>query len=165
MTTVTTTERSFTIVRQFDAPRDLVFRAWTDPEHLDRWFAGSAPNELPTTVDLRVGGAWRFHMIENAEKSYVTGGIYREIVAPERLVFTFGAVDGWPPITPGNLEDNPIVTITFDDLNGGTEMALHVGFADHLDMQRIQEWFATGMLDGWTQTLERLDDAKMRTSV
>ena len=161
MTTVTTAQRGFTIVRHLDAPRELVFHAWTDPEHLEKWFTGSAAVEHPTTVDLRVGGVWRFHMIEHAEKSYMTGGIYREIAAPEKLVFVFGAVDGWPPLDLNRLDDNPIVTVTFNDVDGGTEMVLHVGFADHLDEERIAEWIATGMVEGWTATLERLDGAAL----
>ena len=92
MSVGTTTRRDLTIVRRLDAPRELVFQAWTDPVHL-QWFANPThpPHEL-ITVDLRVGGAWRLQMIENEDKAYVTGGIYREIVPPEKLVFTWGAV-------------------------------------------------------------------------
>lgn len=156
MTTVTTHERGFTIVRHFDAPRELVFRAWTEPEHL-HWFAGSAPAEIPTTVDLRIGGAWRFHMIENADRSYVTGGIYREIAPPERLVFTHGAIDGWPPIDMDRLDDAPLVTIHFHEVDGGTDMEFHVSFARDLTEEQVRTWLETGMIDGWTQTLERLN--------
>jgi uncharacterized protein YndB with AHSA1/START domain len=147
----------FTIVKRFDAPRELVFQAWTDPKHLDIWYAGSAAPERPTTVDLRVGGVWEFHMIENADKSYTTGGLYREIVAPERLVFTMGAVGGWPPLDLDDHADNPLVTIDFHEVAGGTEMVFHCGFADHLTSERVQKWLDTGMEAGWTMTVNRLD--------
>ncbi len=160
MSAVTKTERDFTIVRHLDAPRELVFRAWTDPDHL-HWFTGAEPGEQPTTVDLRVGGAWRFHMVENAERSYVTGGIYREIVPPERLVFVFGAVDGWPPLDPTDVGDNPIVTITLNEDDGGTEMVFHCGFPDGTSDERIQEWFALGIFGGWSETVARLDEAAL----
>lgn len=157
MTTVTRTERAFTIIRRLDAPRELVFQAWTDPDHL-HWFAGSAAPEVATTVDLRVGGVWRFHMIENEDKKYVTGGVYREIVPPSRLVFTFGAEGGWPPLDMANLDANPLVTIDFHDVDGGTEMVFHVSFADSLTEKQIRDWIDTGMVDGWTETLNRLTD-------
>jgi uncharacterized protein YndB with AHSA1/START domain len=157
MTTATTTERGFTIVRRLDVPRELVFQAWTDPEHLV-WFLNPATTPRhPTTVDLRVGGAWRLHMVENENKSYMTGGVYREIVPPEKLVFAWGAVDGWPEIDPGKPDDAPIVTVTLKDLGDATEMTFQVGFADHITEARIKEWFAMGIVGGWTDTIDRLD--------
>lgn len=161
MTTVTKAERGFTIVRRLDAPRELVFQAWTDPDHLV-WFAGAAPGEHPTTVDLRVGGAWRFHMVESDERNYVTGGIYREIEPPSKLVFTWGAVGGWPAIDPSGPDDNPVVTVTLNDVGGATEMVFQVAFADHLSEEQIRNWFGLGVVDGWTATLERLDGAALK---
>lgn len=155
MTTVTRHERGFTLVRQLDAPRELVFQAWTDPEHL-RWFLGPGRTDIPTTVDLRVGGAWRLHMAENTERKYMTGGIYREIVPPEKLVFTWGAVDGWPLIDPDHPEESPVVTIILNESGGGTEMVFHVAFDDSLSDEQIERYLATGMIAGWTETLARL---------
>jgi uncharacterized protein YndB with AHSA1/START domain len=159
MTTTTDTgARSLTIVRRLAAPRETVsvFRAWTDPDHL-HWFADAAPTEAhPTTVDLRVGGAWRLRLVENEQKSYTTGGVYREIRAPEKLVFSWGAVDGWPKLDLERLDDNPLVTVTFADLDGSTEMVLHVAFSDHLTQEQVAIWFGTGMTAGWNATLDRL---------
>ena len=117
MNTVTTTERGFTIVRRLAAPRELVFAAWTDPDHLLHWFANLPPRE-PVTVDLRVGGAWRLDMVENPDRAYVTGGIYREIDPPESLAFSWGAVGGWPDIDPDRLDDAPLVTVTLRTVPG-----------------------------------------------
>jgi uncharacterized protein YndB with AHSA1/START domain len=153
--TTTTTDRGLTIVRRFDAPRELVFRAWTDPDHL-HWYAGPGPAGPPATVDLRVGGAWRFHMAESAQKQYITGGIYLEIEPPRRLVFAWGAVDGWPSIDPARPLDNPIVTITLADVDGGTEMVFQFDFPDHFTDAEVRRWFDLGVADGWTQTLARL---------
>lgn len=156
MSAAAKTERGFTIVRRLEAPRELVFQAWTDPDQL-RWFANPAlPQDHPITVDLRVGGAWRIHMVENENRSYMTGGIYREIVPPEKLVFTWGAVDGWPKINPSKPDDVPVVTVTLNDVEGTTEMIFHVGLADHLTHDQVQEWFSTGMAEGWSHTLDRL---------
>lgn len=154
---VTKTERGFTLVRHLNAPRDRVFAAWTDPDQLDQWYAGPGPTQnIPTTVDLRVGGAWRLHMVENESRAYMTGGIYREIVPPERLVFSWGAIDGWPKIEPDRLDDVPIFTLTFNELDGGTEMISEVRLADHVSKAAVQEWLATGMAEGWTHTIDRI---------
>ena len=156
MTTDDQRNRGFTITRRIDAPRELVFKAWTDPEHL-RWFATEEPAaDNPIRVDLRVGGAWRVNMIESPTKSYMTGGVYREIVPPERLVFTWGAVGGWPSIEPDAPDEAPVVTVTLNDLGDATEMVFHLGFADHLTEEKVRELIATGMHEGWNQTLDRL---------
>lgn len=164
MSTATAIDRGFTIVRRLGAPREVVFQAWTDPEHL-QWFAnpGFAPGQ-PTTVDLRVGGMWRLHMVENEAKSYMTGGIYREIVPPEKLVFSWGAIDGLPTIDPARLDDVPLVTVTLNDVDGGTEMVVRVELADHLSDDEIREWLATGMAEGWENTLDRLGPQMSATS-
>lgn len=88
-------ERSFTLTRILDAPPAHVFRAWTDPARLG-WFADPRqpmPDD-PIEVDLKVGGTWRQRMVAPDATVYTTGGIYREIVPDERLVFAWGAVDG-----------------------------------------------------------------------
>jgi uncharacterized protein YndB with AHSA1/START domain len=152
----TTTKRDLTIVRRLNAPRELVFQAWTDPVHL-QWFANPThPPREPITVDLRVGGAWRLQMIENAEKAYVTGGFFREIVPPEKLVFTWGAVDGWPEIDPNKLDDMPLATVTLNDLGDATEMIFHFAFPDHFSDADVEAWFALGIAAGWTETIDRL---------
>jgi uncharacterized protein YndB with AHSA1/START domain len=150
-------KRGFTIVRRLEAPPEVVFQAWTDPQHL-RWFEnpGHAPRH-PTTVDLRVGGAWRLSMVENDTKSYTTGGIYREIVRPERLVFSWGAVGGWPDLDPDHLDEAPLITIRLEPAGENeTEMTVHLGFADHLTEEEVQRWYAIGVKEGMTQTVDRI---------
>ena len=159
MNAVTTTQREFTVVRLLDAPRELVFRAWTDAAELDQWFPNpgmTVSSAVPTTVDLRVGGTWRLLMVENEEKSYLTGGVYREIVAPTRLVFAWGAVDGWPALDADRLDEAPVVTISLSDVDGRTEMILHVRLAHHLTEREVRDWLALGIRKGWNVTLDRL---------
>ncbi|MEU8261679.1 SRPBCC domain-containing protein [Micromonospora sp. NPDC048999] len=157
MSTLTETRRGFTIVRRLDAPRELVFQAWTDPEHL-HWFIDTetAGSRHETTVDLKTGGAWRLHMIENEERQYTTGGVYRQVVPPEKLVFTWGAVDGWPPVGVDSSDDNPVVTVTLKDVDGATEMTLDVGFDDHVSDEAVRSWLTKGIANGWTATVDRL---------
>ena len=162
-------DRGFTLKRQFDAPPSLVFQAWTDPACLDWFFNPGMPVTAPTVVDLRVGGVWRQQMVENADKQYFTGGVYREIVPGEKLVFSWGAKDGWPPIDLDNLDEGPLVTLRFKPAGGGTEMDLQVQFPDHLSEGRVREWLQTGMREGWGMTIDRLvaqlgESAKARAS-
>lgn len=151
-----TLDNTFSLTRILDAPRDLVFRAWTDPEQL-RWFLGDGDDSAGTIeVDLRVGGAWRLLMVENADKSYWTGGIYREIVPGERLVFTWGATDGWPLIVRDRPDDSPVVTVDLHELGDKTEMVLTTALPAHLSQDELAGWFALGIRDGWSRTLQRL---------
>jgi len=124
-------DRVLVIMRIFDAPRELVFRAWTDPEHLVRWFG---PRGFTTTIvanDYRPGGAYCLRMRSPDGEEYWNQGVYREIAEPERLVMT------WGPGRPGNASDNgpyleskatrpdTLLTVTFDELAGKTRLTLH----------------------------------------
>lgn len=145
------TDRSFTITRLLDAPPALVFEAWTDPDHLGWFFSGHGEPEAPQ-VDLRVGGAWRQTMIISDDDRYVTGGVYREIVAGERLVFTWGAEGGWPELDG----EAPEVAVTLAEIDGQTEMTVTVSLPAHLTEEQVSEQLATGMNVGWRQTIDRL---------
>jgi uncharacterized protein YndB with AHSA1/START domain len=150
-------ERGFTLKRMLNAPRNLVFQAWTDPAHLLWFFNPTMPTPPePIEVDLRVGGAWRIKMVHNEKLQYFTGGIYREIVPGEKLVFIWGAVDGWPTIDPDHPDDSPVVTITFNEVGGKTEMIFQVALSEQMSDERVREWLATGMRDGWSETIDRV---------
>jgi uncharacterized protein YndB with AHSA1/START domain len=91
--TANVAEREVVITRVFDAPRSLVFKAWTDPEHMARWWGPTGFTNTICELDARVGGAWRIVMRSPAGIEYPCGGVYRGIVEPERLVFTNIATD------------------------------------------------------------------------
>lgn len=150
-------EHGFTLTRILNAPRDLVFQAWTDPAHLQWFFNPSMPlPSEPIEVDLRVGGAWRVKMVMDETLQFFTGGIYREIVPGEKLVFTWGAVDGWPAVDSDHPDDCPVVTITLNDLGEKTEMIFQVELSERMSDERVREWLATGMRDVWSDTIDRL---------
>jgi uncharacterized protein YndB with AHSA1/START domain len=157
MTNIETVRRDFALTWTLDAPRGQVFRAWTDPAHLE-WFYNDRqpiPSE-PIELDLRVGGVWRQGMVIDESTAYVTGGIYREIVPDEKLVFAWGATGGWPELDPEHLEESPQVTVTFSQLDGRTEMTVHVELPASLSETQAQEWLAMGIRDGWRDTVDRL---------
>jgi len=161
-----TTIREFTVRRRFAAPRRAVYRAWTEPALLG-WFCNPAqprPDD-PIQVDLRVGGAWRLRMVIDEQTDYLTGGVYREIVPDRRLVFTWGAVGGWPDLTDG-LGDAPVVTVEFDDAEsarsdddtgrGGTLMTVTVALPAHFADADARRWLDYGIEGGWRDTIARL---------
>ena len=151
------TTHEFTLTRTLNGSPAAVFAAWTVPAQLT-WFLNpdTTPMDEPITVDLRVGGAFRLRMIHDG-MDYITGGIYREIVPNARLVFEWGAVDGWPKLDPGKPDDAPIVTLTFrDNGDGTTEQTLHSSLPESMSDERAAEWLATGMQEGWGMTIDRL---------
>lgn len=104
----------FRLSRAFDAPRTLVFRAFTEPKHLKQWY-GCMSNLTKCDVDLSVNGGYRFTMgAVGAQPLGTIFGVYREIVVAERLVYTQGFV------TDGFLSANALVTTTFDEQAGRT---------------------------------------------
>ena len=163
MTTTDRALRDFTLTWTLDSPRANVFRAWTDPDHL-QWFYNDTqpiPSE-PIELDLRVGGAWRQYMVINPSTAYFTGGVYREIVPDEKLVFAWGATDGWPELDPDQLDDSPLVTVTFSEADGRTEMIVHVELPATLPEDGVPEWWSM-VRNGWRDTVDRLAADLTRT--
>ncbi len=119
---MTEPNREVTITRVFDAPRELVWKAWTEPEHFAHWF-GTPPFTTPVAtieLDVRPGGAWRATMVHEEDGTELPfRGVYREVVEPERLVLTFDDVDD-----PSNPRVE-VLTVTFTDLDGKTEVVAH----------------------------------------
>jgi uncharacterized protein YndB with AHSA1/START domain len=156
VTTTTPANREFTHTWSLDAPPAQVYRAWTDPRHLD-WFYNPeqpAPTD-PIEVDLRVGGAWRLTMVIDADTRYPTGGIYLEIVPDQRLVFAWGATDGWPALDADRLQDSPQVTVTFEAEGGRTALTVHVEFPKTLADDGLPNWWKHAET-GWHDTVDRL---------
>jgi uncharacterized protein YndB with AHSA1/START domain len=159
MTNTERAHREFTLTWSLDAPPADVFRAWTDPDRLD-WFYNDAqptPTE-PIELDLRVGGVWRQRMVLDEDTAYFTGGVYREIVPDEKLVFCWGAVGGWPELDPDRLDDSPLVTVTLDWSGGRTEMTVHVELPAGFSDEGMPEGWFGHIRTGWRDTVDRLAD-------
>lgn len=141
-------ERGLVITRVFDAPRELVFKLWTDPKHLMRWWGPRGFTNPICELDVRPGGAWRIVMRAPDGAEYPCQGIYREIVAPERLVFTNDATD-----KEGNAILEGLTTVTFAAQGGKTKLTLQTRA---VAIVSYAAQFLDGMEAGWTQSLERL---------
>lgn len=131
---------SLRIASVINAPRSKVFAAWTTPEILAQWFAPGPRNPFPEGLDVRPGGKYRIVM-KGEEDSPVAVGEYREVVANEKLVFTWS----WE----GDPSQPTLVTVTFSDKGDGTEVVLvHERFtnAETCDHHRM----------GWQAILDKL---------
>ena len=156
MTTTRDTPREFTLTWTLDASPEVVFRSWTDPARLGWFFNDQQPvPEEPIELDLRVGGQWRQMMVIDEETSYVTGGVYREIVPNERLVYAWGATDGWPRLDLANLDESPQVTIVLVGNAERTEMSVHVELPADLPDDGVPGWWPM-VRGGMQDTVDRL---------
>ncbi|MCG8603897.1 SRPBCC domain-containing protein [bacterium] len=138
------TEASLTLKRTFAAPCEKVFRAWTDPAELGKWWRVSEGWSTPVAeVDLRVGGQYRLGMQDpEAEGPYVVFGTYQEVVPPNKLVYTWQ----WE----GLESEATLVTVVFRDLGESTEVELvHTKFPNQEECHKHNQ--------GWLGCLQQLE--------
>jgi len=143
-----TADRELVVTRIFDAPRELVFKAWTEPERLKRWWGPKGFTNPICEVDLRPGGALRIHMRAPNGTIYPMTGVFQEIVAPERLVFTSAALDD-----EGNPLFEQLTTVIFEEHEGKTKLNV---IATVSKARPEAAPHLAGMDEGWRQMLDRL---------
>ena len=134
------------ITRDFDAPRDLVYRAYTEPELVKRWWAGDRGDVTKIEIDLRVGGAWRYVMVTEDGFEIAFHGEYREIVPGERIVST-EVYEGMPGAEAVN-------TVTFSEADGRTTLTILV---QHTSREHRDAHIESGMEDGLQDALDLLE--------
>jgi len=142
-------ERTVVITRVLDAPRELVWKAWTDPEHLAQWWGPRGFTNPVCELDVRRGGALRIVMRAPDGAEHPMRGVFREVVKPERLVFTAVAQD-----ERGNALLEALTTVTFAEDAGKTKLTVH---ARAVGLATAAARMLEGMQAGWTQSLERLE--------
>ncbi len=151
-----THSRELAITRIFDAPRDLVYQAWTDPEMLAEWFGPDGFTNPVCKCDARVGGGIHIVMRANDEIAKAMGfrdapmrGVFKEVDPPRRLVFTNNAVDA-----ENNIVLNCLTTVTFEAEGNKTKMTFHT-VASGTAPQVV--FMLQGMEAGWTQSFGKMD--------
>jgi uncharacterized protein YndB with AHSA1/START domain len=143
----TPSDKEIRIVRDFDAPAELVFRAWTTPALVARWWHADRGSVTSIDIDLRPGGAWRYVMVASGGFEVAFHGEFREIVPNERLVTT--------EVYEGAPDDEALTTTTFADLDGRTRVEIVVRHATTAARDMHLE---SGMEDGLQRALELLED-------
>jgi uncharacterized protein YndB with AHSA1/START domain len=143
-------QRSIIGSRVLDAPRDLVFAAFTDPKHLAQWWGPDGFTTTTHAFDFRAGGVWRFVMHGPDGRDYQNRVTYDEIVPPERLVYRHGGGDDVEPVQFTQ-------TLTFEDVgNGQTRLTWHGRFPTAEERARVVKEY--GADKGLAQTMARLAD-------
>lgn len=149
---VSAVEADIVITRTLRAPRALVFQLWTDPQHLPQWWGPQGFNCLVCRMDVRVGGEFHIEMQGPDGVTYPCDGTYREIVAPERIVYDGLAAEGHP--CGAGLPPFSRVTISFTELDGVTTVRVHAKLRSVVDREAAM---AHGFGVGWAKTLEKLE--------
>ncbi len=143
----TPSDREITATRVVEAPRRLVFDAWSKPEHLPHWMLGPDGWIMPVCeVDLRPGGAWHYVWRRSDGTEMEMRGVHREIVPPERLVSTESSGGDWP---------ETLNTLALAELDGNTTITLTVLYPSQEARERALQ---TGMKGGMSQSFDRLDE-------
>jgi uncharacterized protein YndB with AHSA1/START domain len=143
-------EGTVVITRVFDAPRDLVWRAWTDAKMMAQWFGPRGFTSSVPELDLRVGGALRIVMHGPDGNDYPMKGVFREVVKPERLVFSNIAIDN-----DGNHLLEGETTVTLSEHAGKTTLTVKSHMVGRVP---IAAQMLAGMEAGWTQTIDKLGE-------
>jgi uncharacterized protein YndB with AHSA1/START domain len=157
-------EREFVMTRIINAPRALVFKAWTDPEHMAKWWGPHHFTNPVCELDVRPGGAYRIVMRGPDGALHPAKGVYREVVEPERLVMTIDhseLSDEWHDLVNPNRDKaagkpalEALTTVTFEAAAGKTKLTIRLRF----DSTAVRDaLLKLGMTQGWSQSLERLE--------
>jgi uncharacterized protein YndB with AHSA1/START domain len=153
------TDEQILITREFDAPKELVYRAWTTPELVKRWWAGQRGEVTLAEIDLRVGGTWRYVMTTSQGYECAFHGEYREIVPNERIVTT--EVYEMPDAEPLPAADEPLNVITFSEADGRTTLELLVQCTTKELRDTIID---SGMESGMQESLDALEQVAIELS-
>ncbi len=139
-------ERTLVLSRVFDAPRALVFKAWTQPEHLARWWGPRGFTLISFKADAKVGGSFRFGMRSPENTDHWAHGSYREVVPPERLVYTFA----WEH-PDGKPKHETIITLTFAEQGDKTKLTLKQTLFESVTSRDMHQ-------SGWSSTFDMLGE-------
>jgi uncharacterized protein YndB with AHSA1/START domain len=141
------TDTQILITRDFDAPRHLVYRAWTTPELVKRWWNAKRGEVTIAEIDLRVGGAWRWVMVTEEGLEVAFHGEYRELVPNERIVTT--------EVYEGVPDAEALNTLTLDEVEGRTRMTLVV---EHASREHRDGHVNSGMEAGMQDAMDLLEE-------
>ncbi|MBS1515058.1 MAG: SRPBCC domain-containing protein [Bacteroidetes bacterium] len=153
-------EKEVNIVRMFDAPRELVFKAWTSAEYLKNWYAPGSCEVTIYKLEFEPGGIFQHEIRNAAGEGCTCKAVYKEIVENEKIVYTLGFCDeNGNSISASTIQrdwpDETTVTVTFEEIDGKTKLTLH---------QTVSEEWAkkTGAYPSWLEMLDRLEKESLK---
>ena len=150
MTVTLPSEREIVLTRAFDAPRDLVFEAWTTPEHVRRWWGPRSATPVHFEAEVRPGGEWRYVILGQDGNEVPFKGVYREVTRPDRLVYT-EIFD----VEPFNQGEPAVNTVTFTEEGGKTLVTVTTDY----QTQEVRDFvLSTGMEGGAAESYDRLGE-------
>lgn len=153
MATAARSETNLTITRDFDAPRDLVWTVWTEPEHIAKWFG---PEGFTTRIDeyeLKTGGRFTYAMIGPDGKEYPGTSVFKEVTPKDRIVATDEFGDDMKTQHP-DLPAGMIVTESFEDVGPKTRLTISIEHRSAADKEKHEEM---GVVDGWNSSLNKVE--------
>jgi uncharacterized protein YndB with AHSA1/START domain len=153
--TIQSSEREIVITRVFNAPRELVFKAWTDPQHVAQWWGPKGFTTRVNEMDLRPGGTSRYVMCGPDGTEYPVKGVFHEVVPPERIVSSDEFDEGFEEVVKADLPKGIIMTAIFEDLNDKTRLTLRIVHPTAEDRRKHEEM---GVVAGWNSSFECLDE-------
>jgi uncharacterized protein YndB with AHSA1/START domain len=142
--TIAVSERELTITRVFNAPRSLVFNVWTQPEHFSRWLGPKDFTTIACHMNVQVGGMYRACIRSPEGNDHWMQGVYREVIEPERLVFTFAWED-----ENSQPKHETLVTVIFTEQNNQTLMSFHQAIFESTESRNSHR-------SGWSECFDRL---------
>ena len=143
------------ITREFNAPLDLVWRAWTEPELIAKWFGPKGFSTRVDELDLRVGGKSVYVMIGPDGAEYPSTGVFREIVPMERIVSTDEFGDEYEPPAGVDLPEGMVITTTFEAVGEKTKLTIYISHPTEEDRRKHEEM---GVVAGWQSSFDCLDE-------
>jgi uncharacterized protein YndB with AHSA1/START domain len=152
--TTNQSDRELIITRVFNAPRELVFKTWTEPRHIQQWFGPEGFTTRVEAMDFRPQGHWRYVMISPDGTEYPSKGVFREIVPPERIVTSDEFGEEIERVLGVDLPQGMVVTALFKDLGNKTKLTIQIMHKTVSDRRKHEEM---GVIVGWNSTLDCLD--------
>jgi uncharacterized protein YndB with AHSA1/START domain len=147
LTVMTPSDREIVLIREFNAPRDLVFEAHTSCEHMSHWWGPRKYEFASCEIDFRPGGKWRIVHRDPDGEEFGFRGEFREILPPERIVWTF-EFEGWP----GNVS---VETLSLEELEGKTTLT---ATSVYDTVEARDAMLESGMEEGASESMDRLDE-------
>ncbi len=151
----TSAENELAFTRIYDAPRELVFDAWTDPQHIGKWWGPNGFTTSTKVMEVKVGGRWEYVMHGPDGEDYPSNSVYTEVEKPQRLIFS----------NIGGKANDPHLTcqmiVTFEDVAGKTKLTLRMIFPSTDAADHARE---LGADDGGKECLDRLANAMREAS-